>query len=73
MWLVNKTSGNIKVLNDDIDINYKSVRSKIGLVPQELYTDMFETVSDTVDFQEDIWIKTRLLFKRKNIKGFIVN
>ena len=32
--LVNKTSGNIKVLNDDIDINYKSVRSKIGLVPK---------------------------------------
>ena len=53
--LVNKTSGNIKVLNDDIDINYKSVRSKIGLVPQELYTDMFETVSDTIDFSRGLF------------------
>ena len=63
--LVNKTSGNIKVLNDDIDINYKSVRSKIGLVPQELYTDMFETVSDTIDFSRGLFgLKKDSFFKR---------
>ena len=67
--LVNKTSGNIKVLNDDIDINYKSVRSKIGLVPQELYTDMFETVSDTVDFSRGIFgLKQDSFLKEKILK-----
>ena len=67
--LVNKTSGNIKVLNDDIDINYKSVRSKIGLVPQELYTDMFETVSDTVDFSRGLFgLKQNLFLKEKILK-----
>ena len=67
--LVNKTSGNIKVLNDDIDINYKSVRSKIGLVPQELYTDMFETVSDTVDFSRGLFgLKQNSFLKEKILK-----
>jgi ABC-2 type transport system ATP-binding protein len=67
--LVNKTSGNIKVLNDDIDINYKSVRSKIGLVPQELYTDMFETVSATVDFSRGIFgLKQDAYLKEKVLK-----
>ena len=67
--LVNKTSGNIKVLNDDIDINYKSVRSKIGLVPQELYTDMFETVSDTVDFSRGLFgLKQDSFLKEKILK-----
>lgn len=67
--LVNKTSGNIKVLNDDIDINYKSVRSKIGLVPQELYTDMFETVSDTIDFSRGLFgLKQDYYLKEKVLK-----
>ena len=67
--LVNKTSGNIKVFNDDIDINYKSVRSKIGLVPQELYTDMFETVSDTVDFSRGLFgLKQNSFLKEKILK-----
>ena len=67
--LVNKTSGNIKVLNDDIDINYKSVRSKIGLVPQELYTDMFETVSDTIDFSRGLFgLKQDSYLKEKVLK-----
>lgn len=64
--LVNKTSGSIKVLNDDIDLNYKSVRSKIGLVPQELYTDMFETVSDTIDFSRGLFgLKQNSFLKEK--------
>ena len=67
--LINKTSGNIKVLNDDIDKNYKSVRSKIGLVPQELYTDMFETVSDTIDFSRGLFgLKKDSFLKEKVLK-----
>lgn len=67
--LVNKTSGNIKVLDDDLDINYKNVRSKIGLVPQELYTDMFETVSDTIDFSRGLFgLKQNSFLKEKVLK-----
>ena len=53
--LVKKTAGSINVLNEDIDINFKKIRSKIGLVPQELYTDMFETVSNTLDFSRGLF------------------
>ena len=53
--LVKKSAGSIKVLNEDIDINFKKIRSKIGLVPQELYTDMFETVSNTLDFSRGLF------------------
>ena len=53
--LVKKSSGSINILNEDIDINFKKIRSKIGLVPQELYTDMFETVSNTLDFSRGLF------------------
>jgi len=58
--LVNATSGKIAVAGKDIIANYRAARSQIGLVPQELTTDQFETVWDTVSF-------TRSLFgKRSN-------
>ncbi|MFT6386557.1 MAG: ABC-2 type transport system ATP-binding protein [Rickettsiales bacterium] len=58
--LANLTSGEIKVGGHDILKDYRAARSLIGLVPQELTTDMFETVFDTV-------IYTRGLFgKKKN-------
>jgi ABC-2 type transport system ATP-binding protein len=53
--LVTPTSG--KVLVDGLDIarEYRKVRSKIGLVPQELHTDMFETVWDTINFSRGLF------------------
>src|SRR5690349_16409923 len=53
--LVNATAGKIAVAGKDIGANYRAVRALIGLVPQELTTDQFETVWDTVSF-------TRMLF-----------
>ena len=48
--LVNPTSGSVTVDGRDIARDYRHVRSLIGLVPQELSTDMFETVWATVSF-----------------------
>jgi ABC-2 type transport system ATP-binding protein len=58
--LVTATSGEIRVGGRNIDADYRAVRALIGLVPQELTTDQFETVWNTVSF-------TRSLFgKRSN-------
>ena len=53
--LSTKTSGDIKVNGLDIERNFREVRQLIGLVPQELYTDMFETVWDTVCFSRGLF------------------
>jgi len=42
--IVTPTSGTVLVDGHDIVRDYRECRSKIGLVPQELHTDMFETV-----------------------------
>ena len=44
------TSGSVSVDGYDIVRDYRRTRSSIGLVPQELVTDAFETVWDTVSF-----------------------
>ena len=46
--IVNPSNGNVKIDGYDIINDYRMARSKIGLVPQELATDMFETVWETV-------------------------
>jgi ABC-2 type transport system ATP-binding protein len=42
--LVNPTAGTVTADGHDIITDYRAARSKIGLVPQELSTDAFETV-----------------------------
>ena len=41
--IVTPTSGSVLVDGHDIVRDYRAARAKIGLVPQELHTDMFET------------------------------
>jgi ABC-2 type transport system ATP-binding protein len=55
--IVNATSG--KVIADGLDIveDYRTARMKIGLVPQELNTDAFETVLATVSFSRGLYGK----------------
>src|SRR5262245_33629582 len=48
--IVNPTAGKITVDGKDIVADYRAVRAMIGLVPQELATDMFETPWATVNF-----------------------
>lgn len=57
--ITNPTSGTITIEGKDVFKDYRQLRSRIGLVPQELTTDMFEKVITTVRF-------SRNLFGKKN-------
>src|SRR6185312_8563264 len=48
--IVNPTAGTVLADGHDIVRDYRAVRSKIGLVPQEFSTDLFEIVWATVTF-----------------------
>ena len=48
--IVNPSEGTVTVDGHDIVRDYRAARSLIGLVPQELTTDAFETVWATVSF-----------------------
>lgn len=55
--IVNPTSGTIHAGNFDIIKQYREARALIGLVPQELTTDMFEKVIATVKFSRSLFGK----------------
>jgi len=55
--IVNLTEGRVTVAGDDIVAQYRKVRAIIGLVPQELTTDAFETVWATVSFSRGLFGK----------------
>lgn len=57
--IVNPTEGTITVDGMDIVAGYRKVRAMIGLVPQELSTDMFETPWATVNFSRGLFGKPR--------------
>ena len=57
--IVRASEGTVTAGGLDIVRDYKKVRAKIGLVPQELSTDMFETVSDTVGFSRGLFGKPK--------------
>lgn len=56
--IVNPSSGSVTVDGHDIIRDYRACRSLIGLVPQELTTDAFETVWDTVSFSRGLFGKS---------------
>jgi ABC-2 type transport system ATP-binding protein len=53
--IVTPTAGRVLVDGHDIGREYRAARSRIGLVPQELHTDMFESVWATVCFSRGIF------------------
>jgi ABC-2 type transport system ATP-binding protein len=53
--IVNPTEGTVTVDGHDILTDFRAARSLIGLVPQELTTDAFETVWDTVSFTRGLF------------------
>ena len=55
--IVNPTDGKVWVDDQDILENYRGARSLIGLVPQEISTDSFETVWNTVTFSRGLYGK----------------
>jgi ABC-2 type transport system ATP-binding protein len=57
--IVRPSSGSVTVDGHDILSGYRAARRTIGLVPQELTTDAFETVWDTVSFSRGLFGKPR--------------
>jgi ABC-2 type transport system ATP-binding protein len=57
--LVTASGGSVTVDGQDIVRGYRHTRSVIGLVPQELTTDMFERVIDTVNLSRGLFGKPR--------------
>jgi ABC-2 type transport system ATP-binding protein len=55
--IVNASEGQVKVDGRDIVGDYRAARSLIGLVPQELTTDAFESVWATASFSRGLWGK----------------
>ena len=55
--IVTASAGSVTVDGHDIVKDYRMSRSLIGLVPQELTTDAFETVWDTVSFSRGLFGK----------------
>ncbi len=57
--IVNRSAGDVSVDGRDILTDYRVVRAMIGLVPQELTTDAFETVWGTVSFSRGLFGKRK--------------
>jgi ABC-2 type transport system ATP-binding protein len=55
--IVNASEGRVTVDGHDIGADYRAARSIIGLVPQELTTEAFETVWNTVSFSRGLFGK----------------
>ncbi len=55
--IVNASTGKVTVDGHDIAADYRAARSLIGLVPQELTTDAFETVWNTTSFSRGLFGK----------------
>ena len=55
--IVNPSAGSVLAGGHDVVREYRAARSQIGLVPQELTTDSFETVWNTVSFSRGLFGK----------------
>jgi len=57
--IANASEGHVTVGGHDISRQYRDARSLIGLVPQELHTDAFESVWGTVSFSRGLFGKPK--------------
>ena len=57
--IVNATKGEISIDGYDIRRDFREARSRVGLVPQELTTDAFESVWNTVRFSRGLFGKPK--------------
>jgi len=57
--IVNMSEGEIEADGHNVISDYRHTRSKIGLVPQELSTEMFESVWNTVNFSRGLYGKPK--------------
>jgi len=57
--IANLSTGSVRVDGHDINVDYRAARAMIGLVPQELHTDAFESVWATVSFSRGLFNKPK--------------
>jgi ABC-2 type transport system ATP-binding protein len=57
--IANLSEGRVSIDGHDIQNEYRAARTLIGLVPQELHTDAFESVWATVSFSRGLWGKPK--------------
>ena len=57
--IVNPSAGSVHVAGHDVLRDFRAARSLVGLVPQELTTDAFETVWNTVSFSRGLFGKPK--------------
>ena len=57
--IVNASEGQVEVDGHDIRRDFRAARALVGMVPQELSTDAFETVWATVRFSRGLFGKPR--------------
>src|SRR5690606_20705679 len=55
--IVNRSTGTVTVDGHDISTDYRAARGLIGLVPQELTVESFETVSSVLAFSRGLFGK----------------
>jgi ABC-2 type transport system ATP-binding protein len=55
--IVNASQGSVSIGGYDIVRDYRAARAMVGLVPQELHTDAFESVWATVSYSRGLWGK----------------
>jgi ABC-2 type transport system ATP-binding protein len=48
--MVSKTSGKVSIMGYDIDLEHKTAKTKIGIVPQEIVIDNFFSIYQTLEF-----------------------
>ncbi|MBS0482530.1 MAG: ABC transporter ATP-binding protein [Proteobacteria bacterium] len=53
--LVRPSSGTIRAFGIDLAKDWRAARARIGLVPQEMATDMFSTVANTVTYSRGLF------------------
>jgi len=64
-WLVNKTSGCVKILGKDIDQEFSQAKRMIGLVPQEFNFNNFDPVEEIVAHQAGYYGIDRITARKK--------
>ncbi|MRD49730.1 ATP-binding cassette domain-containing protein [Caenimonas koreensis DSM 17982] len=57
--IVNASAGSVSVDGHDVNADYRAARKIIGLVPQEVATDAFESVWNTVTFSRGLFGKPK--------------
>ena len=66
--IVIPSSGNVLVDNYDIINDFRETRSRIGIVPQELTLEQFETVFNNISYSRGLYGKKTIQYIEKILK-----